>query len=98
MFKAHLYQLAALINSSDIGFNGPKSDAGLVRNILMPVYFWASALAVIVIIVAGFLYVLSNGNPQQVTRARNAIIAALVGLVVVLLAFGITTIVIGGVS
>lgn len=98
MIQAYLYQFAALITGSQIGFNGPKSDSGLIKNVLLPVYFWAAAIAVIVIIVAGFMYVLSNGNPQQVTRARNAIIGALVGLVIVLTAFGITTAVIGGIS
>jgi hypothetical protein len=89
---------AALITKDEIGLPGPKSDKGLIENVLLPVYFWAGALAVIIIIVSGFLYVLSNGNPQQVTRAKNAIIAAVVGLIFVLIAFGITTMVLGAVS
>jgi hypothetical protein len=87
-----------LINRSDIGLAGPTSDKGLIKNVLLPVYFWAGALAVIIIIVAGFLYVTSNGNPSQVTRAKNAIIAAVVGLVFVLGAFAITMMVLGGVA
>jgi hypothetical protein len=47
-------------------------------------------------VVAGFYYVTSNGNPQQVTRAKNAILGAVVGLIVVLLAFAITAIILGG--
>jgi hypothetical protein len=69
-----------------------------VKNILLPVYFWAGVIAVIIIIVSGFLYVTSNGNPSQVTRAKNAIIGAVVGLIFVLIAFGITTMVLGAVS
>lgn len=102
MIQAYLYQLAALITtgggSNQLNYSGPKSDSGLIKNVLLPVYFWAAAIAVIVIIAAGFMYVLSNGNPQNVTRAKNAIIAAVVGLVIVLSAFGITMAVIGGVS
>jgi len=64
---------------------------------MFPIYYWAGAIAVIVIIAAGFFYVTSNGNPQQVTRAKNAILGAVVGLIVVLLAFTITAIVLGGI-
>ena len=63
---------------------------------MYPVYFWAGVIAVVVIVVAGFYYVTSNGNPQQVTRAKNAILGAVVGLIVVLLAFAITAIILGG--
>ncbi|MFZ1257932.1 MAG: hypothetical protein WAQ25_00495 [Candidatus Saccharimonas sp.] len=87
---------AALINASDIGFTGPKSDQGLLKNILLPVYFWGGVIAVIVIVVAGYLFVTSSGNPQQVTRARNAVIGAAVGLIIILSAFTITSIVLGG--
>jgi hypothetical protein len=94
----YLLQFAALINKSDINLPGPTSDKDLVKNILLPVYFWAGVIAVIIIIVSGFLYVTSNGNPSQVTRAKNAIIGAVVGLIFVLIAFGITTMVLGAVS
>lgn len=90
-------QFGALITKSQIGLTGPTSDKDLVKNILLPVYFWAGALAVVIIVVAGFMYVLSSGSPQNVTRAKNAIIGAVVGLIVVLLAFGITNIVLGGI-
>lgn len=83
-------------NPIDIGFNGPTKDVNVIKNILLPVYFWAGTLAVIVIIIAGYLYVTSSGNQQQTVRAKNAIIGACVGLVVILGAFAITTYVVGG--
>lgn len=94
----YLLQFAALISKSEINLPGPTSDRGLIKSVLLPVYFWAGVLAVVIIIVSGFLYVTSNGSAQQVTRAKNAIIGAVVGLVVVLMAFGITTMVLGAVS
>lgn len=95
--KPYLYQFAALLNTNDVSFfTGPKSDTGIIKNILMPVYFWGGVIAIIVILVAGYLFVTSNGNPQQVTRARNAVIGAAVGLIVILSAFTITNIVLGG--
>lgn len=94
----HLFQLAALIDKKAINLPGPTKDTDVIKNVLLPVYFWAAVVAVIVIIVSGYLYVTSNGSPQQVTRAKNAIIGAVVGLVFILMAFGITTMVLGAVS
>lgn len=100
--KYFLLQFAALINTgtgaSQLNYSGPKSDGGLIKNILLPIYFWAGALAVVIIVAAGFMYVLSSGNPQNVTRAKNAILGAVVGLIVVLMAFGITNMILGGIS
>lgn len=86
---------AALIKSSDIGFDGPKDDKTIMTNILNPVYFWAGVIAVIVIVAAGFYYTTSNGNSAQVARAKNAILGAVVGLIVILAAFAITSFITG---
>jgi hypothetical protein len=93
-----LFQLGALISKSEIGLAGPTSDKGVIKNVLFPVYFWAAALAVIVIVAAGFMYVLSSGDAAKVGRAKNAIIGAVVGLIVVLMAFTITNIILGSLS
>ncbi|MBP6037997.1 MAG: hypothetical protein KA604_01510 [Candidatus Saccharimonas sp.] len=88
---------AALINASDIGIPKPNAgnESGFINNILMPVYFWAGVIAVIVIVVAGYMYTTSGGDPGKLTRAKNAILSAIIGLVLVMLAFAITKIVIG---
>ncbi len=91
------YFLAALITTEKIKAPKPNggSDAGLIASLLNPVYFWAGVVATIVIVVAGFLYVTSNGNAQQISRAKSAILAAIVGLVIILSAFLITNVVLG---
>lgn len=45
--------------------------------------------AVIMIVVAGFLFVTAGGKPEQITKARNIIIYALIGVVVAVLARGL---------
>lgn len=96
MIMPHLYNMAALINQTNAGI--PDAAGFSLKNVLNAVYFWAGAIAVIVIIVAGFYYVTSANNSSQIVRAKNAIFSAVIGLVIVLLAFGITNIVISGVS
>ena len=49
------------------------------------------------IVVAGFMYTVSQDDPSQVSRAKNTLLGAIVGLAVVLLAFVITNTVLNGV-
>lgn len=44
--------------------------------------FLIGAISVIVIIIAGFMYVVSGGDPNKTKTAKNAILFAIVGLVV----------------
>ena len=93
-----LTQFAAplLGGAKDIGFTGPTTASNTtIANVLYPVYFWAGVAAVIVIVVAGFFFVSSHGDPALVTRAKSAIMGAVIGLAVIFLAFSITAIVIG---
>lgn len=51
------------------------------------------AIAFLMMVIAGFKFVLSSGNPEQVNQARNTIIYAAVGLVVAASASAIVTLV-----
>ena len=96
MLYRTLFQFAALIDQKAAGI--PSASSFSIKNILFAVYFWAGAIAVVVIIIAGFMYVTSVNNSQQITRAKNAILSSVIGLVVILLAFAITNVVVGSVS
>jgi hypothetical protein len=77
----------------------PKIDSNTaVESILYTVYIWAGIVAVLVIVIAGFIFVLSRGDAQQITKARNATIGASVGLIVILFAFAITRFILGNVG
>ena len=51
----------------------------------------AGAVAVIMITYGGLKYVISQGNPQEVSKAKNAIIDGLIGLGLVVTSFGIVS-------
>lgn len=57
---------------------------GLVIRITRVIAFVAGAGAVIIIMLSGFRYVTSNGDATKATQARNGIIYALVGLIVII--------------
>lgn len=51
--------------------------------------FWIGmTLAPVILIIAGFLYVTSAGDPKKVETAKRMILYALIGLVILLLAKG----------
>lgn len=59
---------------------------GIIVNTLLYVL---GAVAVLVIIIAGILYTTSGGDPALVTKAKNTLLYAVVGLVVVISAYAI---------
>lgn len=65
----------------------------LIDNILTPVWEIFIGLAVIMIIVAGVLFLTANGNPEKIAQARTALLWGIVGIAVGVLAFSITTII-----
>lgn len=86
---------AALLSPGDIGYQGPTTESNLMNNILMPVYFWAGVVAVGFVVYGGFMYVLSNGEPSKVKKAKDTLLYAIIGLVIVLFAFAITSFIAG---
>jgi len=65
-----------------------KAD-GLVKTLVNVLLYILGAISVIIIIIGGFLYVLSGGNSASVTKAKNAITYAIIGLIVAFLAYAI---------
>lgn len=74
----------------------PKaSPDAILSSVLNSVYFISGIVAVVTIIVAGFMYTTSAGDAAKVTKAKNAILYSVIGLVFIALAFTITQFVIG---
>lgn len=70
-------------NTSDTLF-GEESIFKSITNILL---FLIGAISVIMLIVGGIRYVISGGDQNQVTSAKNTILYAIVGIVVAFLAY-----------
>ncbi len=66
-----------------------------VSKVLDTVYLWVGIIAVLFVIIGGINYSISQGDPNKVKKAKETIIYALVGLIVSLLAFSITSFVLG---
>lgn len=67
-----------------------SSDVGAgIQDVVNLLLFVAGVIAVVVIVVAGLRFVLSNGDPGAASKARSTIIYAVVGLVVAIMAYAI---------
>ncbi len=80
----------------DIPLNSDKAACCLL-NALYSVRDWLFAILLIIaaifIIVAGYYFVTASGDPAQVTKARNFVIYALIGVAVALLSQGLVKLV-----
>jgi len=62
---------------------------GLINAIINWLFALALVLVPLVIVVAGYFFVSSQGDPAKVTQARNMVIYALVGLLIIMISKGI---------
>ncbi len=90
-----LMLLAQLVGSDEVKIPKPPATDVQVKALLQIVFTVAGAIAVLVIIIAGISYILSAGDPQKTARAKDAILYAVIGLAVAILANIIVTFVIG---
>lgn len=60
-----------------------------IRNITNTLLFLGGSISVVVIIIGGIRYATSSGDQAQVTSAKNTVMYALIGLVVIILSYAI---------
>lgn len=99
---AHMVYRVAEITNCPLGNSNPTcntnlpevaADADTVSTFLSIVFGVLGAVCVILIIYAGFQFILGGDDPQKVKNARNTIIWALIGLGVALSAEAIVVLV-----
>ena len=65
-----------------------------VKQVINILLFLIGVISVIMIIIGGIRYTLSNGDSAQITSAKNTVLYAVIGLVVALLAYAIVNFVV----
>ena len=101
--RAHAYDALSVNCSGSTGSsavcnhsaNDPLTGSdGLLAKIANIVSYIAGAAAVILIIVSGIRYITAGGDSQTISSAKNTLIGALVGLVIIFLARALITFVV----
>lgn len=72
-----------------------NSVMSVIEKVIQVLIWAATIVSVIVIIVSGLMYMLAAGDPGKITKAKDALLYSVVGLVVSLLAFAIVYFVTG---
>jgi len=75
--------------SSEVCQSSGDDADDLIATLVNVLLFLVGALATVMIIVGGIFYAISNGDASKITKAKNTIMYAVVGLVVALLAYAI---------
>lgn len=73
----------------NLGVLNLKCLPGMIGELILWLLSFAGVVALILIIVGGFKFITSGGDPKQVDGARKIITFALIGLVIILFAFAI---------
>lgn len=68
--------------------------ASIISDIVQTLVFIVGGLSVLMVVIGGLMYVLSGGDGNNTKRAKDAILYAIIGLVVALVAQGLVTFVI----
>lgn len=92
-FFANLLQLFA----GGLDISGiPKTPAteSTLKIILNVVLSISGAVAVLMVVISGFRFITSQGNPNETAKARNGIVFSVIGILVTLFAFSLVNFVI----
>lgn len=80
--------------TSPTNTNPVAGPSGLLSKVTNFMAVLTGAVAVIMAVYAGLRMVLSSGNPEQVKQARSILIAAIVGVIIVAVAWSLITFVV----
>ncbi len=85
-----LSHIAAILTPGELNIPRTTPDS-VLPTVLRIVFAVAGAISVLVVTIAGLRLVTSVGDPQAVTRTRNTIVYALLGLVICIAGFTIVS-------
>lgn len=71
-----------------------SGDGSLFRQVFNVLSFIAGVIAVIIIVIGGIQMMTADGDPQKFTNARNLLIYAVIGILIVLFAQAIVQLVV----
>ncbi len=61
----------------------------IIRNVINILLFLIGLVAVLMIVIAGFRFVTSNGDSNIISSARNTILYAIIGIIIAIMAYAI---------
>ena len=84
---------ASIVDISSLPQTSTDNATGTVLNIIFGL---AASIALLMIVIGGFRYVIARGDPSNMAQARSTILYAIVGLVVTMAAYSVVIFVVKG--
>ena len=75
--------------ANNIGLQN-ANPKNVIVNVIQVVLSFLAIVAVIIVLIGGFLWMTAGGNDEKVTQGRKYIVNGAIGLLIVLAAFAIT--------
>ena len=76
------------------GLNGSQSLSDLIVNVIRLMLLFAGAIAVVFVIIGGYQYIASGGNEETAEKGKKTLINAIIGIVVIVLAYAIINVIV----
>jgi len=89
---------AALLNSDEVHIPHATADNNKIQIMLQIISGLLGAIALLVITINAFRYIISQGDSSQTAKAKNGILYAFIGLIVCISTFTIVTFVLFNVT
>ncbi len=83
--------VGAISNSISLGQGDVRQTAAKIINVALG---FLGIIAVVIVLLGGFKYMISGGNEEKTTEAKNLIVSGIIGLAIILSAWAITSFVI----
>lgn len=74
-------------NLNDFIISSDVSLTQVIRNVLSWVLLLGGAIAVIYLVYGGILYITAGGDAEKATKGRTAIVNAIIGIIIIALAY-----------
>lgn len=92
LISRSLYFAQTAVNTSPLP--NTSASSGEITKALDIVFTLTGSLALLIITIAGFRYIISRGDPSATAQAKDAILYAVIGLIVSIAAYSIVTFVV----
>lgn len=69
--------------------SGPNALPDMIRAVINMLLYLLGFIAILFLIIGGYQYIASSGNPDQIETAKKTIMYAVIGIVVVVLSWAI---------
>jgi len=87
---------------STFGFSGGITSATTLKDLIISIIrimlLFAGIIAVVFVIIGGYMYITSGGNAEQAEKGKSTVVNAIIGIVMIILSYVIINVIVNLVS